>query len=183
MFGSSIVKNAFLEARKRPGGVNLGLGRIGVEIWWQGRSWLRVSQARRQIRSLLKVEDMPNIIVIHMAGNDIGQTKVGFLRIEIKNFLNWLAELMPETAIVWSQILPRTQWRFSQNLVAMENVRVRLNSSIASFVVNSGGHYVRYPDIQASKTFLCEDGVHLTPLGNNVFLNTLQGALETILSG
>ncbi|XP_071179520.1 uncharacterized protein [Mytilus edulis] len=35
--GSSIIKHAFGEARGRPGGVNLGLQRMGVNIWWQGK--------------------------------------------------------------------------------------------------------------------------------------------------
>ena len=30
-------KHAFLEVRGRPGGVNLGLQRICVSIWWQGK--------------------------------------------------------------------------------------------------------------------------------------------------
>jgi hypothetical protein len=30
--GSSLGENAFVASRKRPGGVNLGLGRLGVSI-------------------------------------------------------------------------------------------------------------------------------------------------------
>ncbi|XP_071177847.1 uncharacterized protein [Mytilus edulis] len=33
---SSLIRNAFVHARSRTGGVNLGLHRIGVKIWWQG---------------------------------------------------------------------------------------------------------------------------------------------------
>jgi hypothetical protein len=35
MVGSLIVKNAFIVARQRSRGINLGLSRINVEIWWQ----------------------------------------------------------------------------------------------------------------------------------------------------
>ncbi|VDI80263.1 Hypothetical predicted protein [Mytilus galloprovincialis] len=34
--GSSLIRNAFVHARSKTGGVNLGLHRIGVKIWWQG---------------------------------------------------------------------------------------------------------------------------------------------------
>ncbi|VDI73212.1 Hypothetical predicted protein [Mytilus galloprovincialis] len=46
--GSSIVKHAFVTARDRPGGVNLGLGRLNASFWWQGKGGMIV-------RSMLKV--------------------------------------------------------------------------------------------------------------------------------
>ena len=59
--------------------------------------------------------------------------------------------------------------------------RIRINSAIASFVLENGGHYIKYPDILHNSTFLKEDGVHLTDLGNDIFLNNLQGALEMFI--
>jgi hypothetical protein len=35
----------------------------------------------------------------------------------------------------------------------------------------NGGGYIRYPDINMSEHVLLSDGVHLTSLGNEVFLN------------
>ncbi|XP_052690745.1 uncharacterized protein LOC128168633 [Crassostrea angulata] len=35
--GSSIVKRAFVAARDRPSGVNLGLQRLRINMWWQGK--------------------------------------------------------------------------------------------------------------------------------------------------
>ena len=59
--------------------------------------------------------------------------------------------------------------------------RIRINSAIASFVLENGGHYIKYPDILHNSTFLKEDDVHLTDLGNDIFLNNLQGALEMFI--
>ncbi|CAG2232652.1 unnamed protein product [Mytilus edulis] len=42
--GSSLVKNAFIESRQRPGGTNLCLDRLNTEIWWQGKSLTIVRQ-------------------------------------------------------------------------------------------------------------------------------------------
>jgi len=39
---------------------------------------------------------------------------------------------MPQIKIVWSQILPRFSWRYSDNFEAMERSRRRLNNCIAS---------------------------------------------------
>lgn len=65
----------------------------------------------------------------------------------------------------------------------MERIRHKLNSTIATFVLKNGGCYIHYPDIKTkTKTYLVEDGVHLASLGNEVFLNIIQGALETFLT-
>ena len=34
--GSFLIRNVFVHAKSRTGGVNLGLHGIGVKIWWQG---------------------------------------------------------------------------------------------------------------------------------------------------
>ena len=49
---------------------------------------------------------------------------------------------------------------------------------MGSYMFKNGGGYIHYPDIKKSKQFLLSYGVHLTALGNEVFLNTIQGALE-----
>jgi len=181
LVGSSIIKHAFVEAWQSPTGTNLGLERIGASLWWQGRSGLRLLSLKGHVRTLLRYEEPPNIILIHIGGNDLGYIKVGVLRNWLKNFFSWLQEIMPHAFLVWSQILPRNKWRPSHNLPAMDRARIRLNSSVGSFVLSKGGGYIRYPDIQGNNTFLCNDGVHLTSLGNSVFLNTIQGGLEAFL--
>ena len=63
----------------------------------------------------------------------------------------------------------------------MEACRARINNSVGSYVVGCSGCYIRYPDFKADKQFLLEDRVHLSRLGNGIFLNTLQGAIEIII--
>ena len=58
--------------------------------------------------------------------------------------------------------------------------RRRLNSSIGAHITWNGGCYIRYPDFKTTNQFISTDGVHLTKLGNAIFLNTIQGGLETI---
>ena len=88
---------------------------------------------------------------------------------------------MPRTQLIWSQVLPRTVWGFSTDNNAMERTRRRLNSSMGSYMFNNGGGYIRYPDIKKTEQFFLSDGVHLTGLGNEVLLNTLQSALEKFI--
>jgi hypothetical protein len=46
--------------------------------------------------------------------------------------LQYAATLFPTTKIIWSQILPRSNWRYSENLKAMDRVRIRLNNAAAT---------------------------------------------------
>ncbi|CAC5421702.1 unnamed protein product [Mytilus coruscus] len=172
--GSSLIRNAFVHARNRTGGVHLDLQIMGVRIWWQGYGGMVLKDLKPTIKKLLKYEDPPKYVVIHIAGNDLGKTKVSYLRNEIKNTLKRVQGYLPNTTIIWSQISPRTSWRYSEKSDCMMNCRVRINSAISSFVIRNGGHYIRYQDIVPSNIFLKEDGVHLTDLGNHILLNTLQ---------
>jgi hypothetical protein len=47
-----------------------------------------------------------------------------------------------------SQILPRSNWRYSENLKAMDRVRIRLNNAAATEAVRLGGGYVEYPELK-----------------------------------
>ena len=96
--GSSLVNNAFVDARKRPGGVILSLQRIGVNIWWQGRSELTLRRLQDHIKIMLRYEDPPNKLVIHIGGSDIGKVRLGYLQYQLKELFVWLSQLMPETA-------------------------------------------------------------------------------------
>ena len=117
-------------------------------------------------------------IVVHIGGNDLGETRLGLLHYKLKRFMMWLSHKMPLTQLIYSQILPRTYWRYSSDNNKIDKCRRRLNSSIGSLMVKDGGYYIHYPDIRKTAQFISADGVHLTALGNGIFLNTLQGALE-----
>lgn len=186
ILGSSIIRDAFRAARSRPGGLNLGLERLNpnLNIWWQGYAGLRIQQVHSHIQKMLNLtENPPTILVLHVSGNNIGHTRIGNLRIQVKELILWLKDVLPGTTIVWSQILPRTSWRFSNNLKAMERCRYRLNNFIAYTVIANGGRYIHYPDLRLNiARFLKQDGVHLTDLGTEVLLNNLQGGLEQFLA-
>jgi len=64
--GSSITKHAFVHARSRPGGVNLGLSRLNVSIWWQGKSGMVIKDLPKVIPNCLRFEDPPQFLVIHV---------------------------------------------------------------------------------------------------------------------
>ena len=61
----------------------------------------------------------------------------------------------------------------------MERFRLKVNSVAAKSELQWGGGDIKYPDlIKNTKQFLLSDGVHLNDLGDDLFLNNLQGGLE-----
>ena len=116
-----------------------------------------------------------------MSANNIGHSKIGHIRNQLKVTINWIHNKLPNAIIIWSQILPRFCWRYSSNLIAMEKCRYRVNNSIASYVLRLGGRYIRYQEIKVVDIVLQNDGVHLTNLANELFLNSVQGGLEMFI--
>lgn len=98
--GSSIVKRAFLAARDRPGGVSLGLQRLGINMWWQGKGGMIWTDMYKKIKTLLKVNDKPQYLIMHCAANDMGKTKE--LIENVKTTLGKIQLLLPDTKIIWS---------------------------------------------------------------------------------
>lgn len=143
---------------------------------------MRSHQLIRKVRTLLKYEEAPYMLVIHCGGNDIGQIlKSVELRATIKRILDKLVVLLPNTILVWSQILPRLHWRGEIDHQALEKVRVRINSHIATYLTKIGGKYIRYPELDIEDPTLYKDAVHLNHLGKDLFINRLQQGLQSFL--
>ncbi|XP_052692399.1 uncharacterized protein LOC128170666 isoform X2 [Crassostrea angulata] len=179
LVGSSIVRNAGIAALSRPGGQGLGLQTKGIDIWWQGYGGLRFVDLACKLRWLAQFENPPNFIVIHCGANDIGQVKTQKLLDRVRWDLRLLASVFPNTKLVWSFLLPRVAWRYSKNVRAMEQSRNRVNRAAAKEILGCGGRLLRHTQFFGKpKQLYSRDGVHLSGLGNDIYLNNLQGALE-----
>ena len=181
--GSSIVKRAFFSARNRPDGLNLGLTSLGCSLWWQGRGGMRWAEIDRRVAFLLSINNPPKFLIMHCGGNDMGRLSVGDLRFAIIATMRQLACKLPQTRLVWSQILPRPQWQHQGKGKEREVGRKRINSAAGKEVILLGGCYIKYPDIVIDQSALfLPDGVHLSQIGTDIFLNTLSGALRTFIT-
>eukprot|EP00105_Crassostrea_gigas_P009786 XP_011424869.1 PREDICTED: uncharacterized protein LOC105326498 isoform X2 [Crassostrea gigas] len=176
---SSIVKKAFVAARDSPGGVSLGPQRLGINMWWQGKGGMIWTDMYKKIKTLLKVNDKPQYLIMHCAANDMGKTKLKELIENVNTTLGKIQLLLPDTNIIWSQLLPRRKWRYSEDVNAMNKSLIRLKCSIAAKLVRNGGGYIEYPDIKPNDELLFDrDGVHLSEKGTEIFLNTICAAIE-----
>lgn len=179
--GSSIIKQAFTVARRSYDGANLGLKRHNYRVWWQGKGGMVLEELLPRMSFLLKIETAPDILVIHCGGNNIGKSKLHTLRRKIREALLTIHEMLPSTHMVWSQILPRSEWKYSRNCKALNHAATRVNNFAANLCVQLGGSYLKYPEISwDTPEMFAVDGVHMSSMGNNILLFHLQSILFSL---
>ncbi|XP_065929707.1 uncharacterized protein [Magallana gigas] len=178
IIGSSIIHWAqkYAETTNQ---LNLGLNHFTIN--WNGRRGMVWEYLYTTVSSMLIANKQPTILIIHCGGNNIGDPQNTLKGIQkfMKLTLSQIADLLPNTLIVWSHILPRSNWRQSLSTIEGENSRRRINSAIATFVLKKlNGASIKYTDIQITQKKLFRlDGVHLSDLGNNIYINSLKNAI------
>ena len=183
ILGSSLIKKAHKHAKSRPVGANLKLERYGHRVVWIGHSSLSFGQVFGLYQALVNCFGAPRFVIVHAGGNDIGLASCQFLREYIAASLVNMHMLTPNTTIIWSCILPRLKWRHSDNTAAMERVRMRINRKIiSSSYSKTYCKAIMHPDFQDRSPSLFSDDCHLSFIGNDIFLNSLQCALETFIN-
>lgn len=177
--GSSIVKRAGIAARTRQGGKKLNLP--NASVWWQGYGGMKLHDLIPKLKSLQKYEDKPNIIIIHCGANNIGHIPIKRLLHLLRNTLEEVVNMFPQTKIIWSCTLPRHSWRFSNKVRAMEKARCRLDRAAIAYITSQRGSFIKHSQFNTKPTQLFEaDGVHLSPLGNDIFLNNIQRVIQEL---
>lgn len=173
-----------MHSRSRPGGITLGLK--NTDIWWQGYGGLGLKSLEGKLNTLIKVWDgkNPDYILLHVGANDIGKRGVFQILRQIDGLVSKIRQIFPSVCIVWSQLLPRTAWRYSENHEAMERVRKRINRYGAMAVLKNGGCYLLHPDLMSDheQRLFADDGVHLSALGNDLFLNQIRAGFDLFLN-
>lgn len=125
----------------------------------------------------------PDFLVIQAGSNDLGVLKTKELIENIKLDIMRIVLLFPDIKIVWSDALPRRYWHFADNHDAVETSRKRLNMALRKYVKElANGHTISHPNIKESERALYRfDGVHLSDVGNDIYLNNIQAAFELFL--
>ena len=183
ILGSSIIQRASDHVKLRPTGSHLGFDKSGFNVTWIGYGGLRWHSVEIIIWNLLAVAFPPKYLIIHCGGNDIPLIPNGDLIFQIKRYITNISLMLPNTTIIWSDIMPRSNWRFAIDNSAVDLTRIRINRAIRIFVQKLGGKVIMHRDFDDQHTSLFDsDGVHLSYIGNDIFINELQSALEMFIS-
>ena len=178
ILASSLIKKAHNHAKSSPLGTKLNTCMSDMATMWCGLVTLHQVLAKILAFNWFWA---PKFVIIYAGRNDIGLVSCIFLRESIEVTLLYMHILTPNT-IIWSCILPRLKWRHSDNTTAIEWVQMWINRKFISSYSKSYCMAILHPDFQDKTPSLFKDDCHLSFIGNDIFLNTLQCALETFIN-
>ena len=137
---------------------------------------------------MVKTLSPPDVLLFHVGSNDLtSDTSAISFANTIQCTLYRYNALWPKTTLVWSSVLARRYWHHValRDGPKINKKRQRLNRAMKKFMSTEvQGFYIdhdqdiSYSDIQLFR----QDGTHLSPLGNQVFLNNLQTGLLSCLT-
>ena len=114
VFGSSIVYWAQRKASSKIGGQNLGLHYRGVEIRWFGKRGMSWYDSAATVEKEIKLLPPPSYLIIQLDSKDLGKGKSCGLIIDIKRDIGRTRLLLPNTRIIWSEILMMRYWHVAK---------------------------------------------------------------------
>ncbi|XP_053388262.1 uncharacterized protein LOC128545954 [Mercenaria mercenaria] len=155
---------------KAPAGIRIG--------WWgiRGMSW---EDFRHSIEVNVLLGKPPKMILIHLGGNDITKMPVSELRGIIQCEVTYLREAMPDSKLIWVNILQRLSWRTDKyGIQEIESIRKRINRWGRQQVSLHPQHDIVSIDIDyKTPGFFRDDGVHLSDVGLAFYLDAVNDAI------
>ncbi|CAJ0927872.1 unnamed protein product [Ranitomeya imitator] len=139
---------------------------VAVLRWlgFRGLGWNRVMQ---EVHNGVRFDRPPDILVLHVGGNDLGVHPCRELIRDIKLDLLRLWASFREMSIAWSVFVPWKSWRHARSVDTVNKARIKVNWAVSGFVVRNGGLAVRHFEVErGSDEFLLGDGVHLNAVGS-----------------
>ena len=161
-------------------GIHLGLS---ADITWMGKDGMCWGEVIPRLSTELATKTPPDILVLHLGGNDLGQVQRYKLLQRMKKDLTWVRETCPNTNIIFSSILPRIKWRYAKHPGKANRARLWINAEIAAFIPRLGGQLIAHSDeiTHTNAEMFIPDGVHLSYKGNDLLLEALSNGIRTYL--
>lgn len=176
--GHSLVFWAEKRATSPEFGVQLGMHPNCVRVYWKGMQGMTWQQL---VPLLLQLKDnwpKPDVLIIHLGGNDITTTAPEAFISTVKKDMTSLKSIFPQCLLVWSSILSRQSWRGTEDSKEMDIIRMAINDSIQEMMPGLSGTALSHSNIQPYLGHYRPDGVHLSGKGIDIFNLNLQAFLE-----
>ncbi|XP_069800969.1 uncharacterized protein [Dendropsophus ebraccatus] len=179
ILGHSYVRRGAARADVRPSGRQLGFQRSEVRIRWIGVGGLLWSGVLPEFHFHARLDRPPDILVLHVGGNDIGVRASRELIRDIKFDILRLWSMFPGVVIVWSEVVARFVWRQARSVDKLNRARGRINREVSRFVARNGGVVVRHRELEVPAWgFMDADGIHLNEVGTDLWCSDLQDGIE-----
>ncbi|XP_075715673.1 uncharacterized protein LOC142750560 [Rhinoderma darwinii] len=163
LMGHSYVHWGALRADVRPNGRQLRIPRQDAVVHWLGFRGMSWSRVLAEFQTYARLDRVPEVLVLHVGGNDLGVRPFRELVRDTKHDMLCLWVSYPKLVIVWSDIVPRKHWRLARSVERVNKARIKVNRAVSRFVAKNGGICVRHRDLESGVgNFWRSDGVHLT---------------------
>lgn len=180
ILGHSYVFRGSLRAAVRPDGRQLGFRREEALVRWLGKRGMLWGGFLPEVHRFVRLDRAPDVLVIHLGGNDLGKRPFRELIRDIKYDCLRLWALFPGIITVWSDIVPRRFWREARSADRINKARIRINRTVGRFMARNGAVVVRHRDLENGVgAFWKTDGVHLNEVGTDLWTLGLQNGIET----
>uniref|UniRef100_UPI00398E9DBE nuclear receptor coactivator 5-like isoform X2 n=1 Tax=Pristiophorus japonicus TaxID=55135 RepID=UPI00398E9DBE len=178
--GHVIISQARDRAVNKPYGINLGLDKRGFSVHWLSTPDLRWHQLRDLLMHHLAQHQPPKYLLIHLGDNEIGFTQGSEIIYKAKEVLGVLGDLLPDTILMCSELLPRPKWAFQLG-AQLEHIRKTINGVIKQYMEYKGQRFIEHPYFDIKRQALYVRGDYLSDVGLDLFNNTLMDSLKCYL--
>nr|XP_056707608.1 tumor susceptibility gene 101 protein isoform X2 [Euleptes europaea] len=180
--GHSYVFWAEKRALERSFGPQLGIPLEDAKLHWLGKSGMTWDQLMPTLLHKRRRLSDPDILVVHLGGNDLGTASDVAIINRMKKDLGHLKQIFRNSILVWSNIVPRKVWNQEVPHKVMEKSRRRVNREICFFINGIGGSVIEHNSLVPDSPGLFHlDGVLLSESGTDVFNMDLLSVLETLI--
>uniref|UniRef100_A0A8C8SKU3 Tumor susceptibility 101 n=1 Tax=Pelusios castaneus TaxID=367368 RepID=A0A8C8SKU3_9SAUR len=180
--GHSYVFWAEKRALARSFGPQLGIRVEDAKLHWIGKSGMMWDQLISTVFHARRRLPDPDVLVIHLGGNDLGTTKLLDIIIRIKRDLGFIKQTFKNVILVWSNIVPRKAWNQEESYKFMDKNRKKVNKEIGKFMKFIGGYVISHDSLVPESPGLFHlDGVLLSQSGTDVFNLDLLSVLESLI--
>lgn len=116
-----------------------------VSVHWIGRSGLKLAQVLPLVREEVRSRGItPNWMVLKVGGNDVVSLGTYTWPRVLREILDELQRLLPNTVVVWSDMFPRSCWKDVVSIPAAERSRKYLQRKARLLVSQHGGLVLRH---------------------------------------
>ncbi|XP_048340795.1 tumor susceptibility gene 101 protein isoform X2 [Sphaerodactylus townsendi] len=180
--GHSYVFWAEKRALERSFGPQLGIPFEDAKLYWLGKSGMTWDQLTPTLLHARRRLPDPDILVVHLGGNDLGTASDFEIINRMKKDLRHLKQVFKNSILVWSNIVPRKVWNQEVPHKMMEQSRQRVNREIGFFINGIGGSVIQHNSLVPESPGLFHlNGVLLSESGTDVFNLDLLSVLETLI--
>ncbi|XP_075039044.1 uncharacterized protein LOC142099473 isoform X3 [Mixophyes fleayi] len=153
-----------------------------VDIRWLGKRGMVWAALIPTLGEEIEVHGTPDIVVIHLGGNDVGKGKSLDLIINIREDLAQIHARWPSMKVCWSNIIPRLSWRSSIPPATLIKVVKKINGYARQNIRGTQGVVISHPGLTVDKRHLFRaDGVHLSPVGTVLFIERIFSELKGLV--